>query len=363
MQPHEKSPAVILLAITQGPDATAIGQALQAAGHKVIHAQGGDEVIARMDRADAAVLDWTLPDMTGLECLQRVRILNSLDRAPVILIAGQSLSEQQALGEAIAAGANDCITRPVQPELLTMRLRTWLRLKELRDAREHFQRIAGHDLRNPLTQILATMDVVTALVPVGAPMNRDAFNLLNAVSDAARRMGRIVEDFLDLHVLQDVSLSLELLPVEMGGLIREAVQRHRPRASEKGIAIDVDVGCQGQLMADPNRLEQVIDNLVGNAIKFSPAGSMVSVSCGPDGEGWSRVQVADQGPGLSDDDLRRVFERYARLSARPTAGEDSTGLGLSIAREIVLRHGGEIGVANNSPGPGATFWLRVPTRR
>ncbi len=363
MQSTEQKTPTILLWLEPGAAADGVVAALEEAGLAVIRVGSGEEILARIERADAVVMGWDLPDMSGLECLQRLRILNSLDRAPVILVAGQEHSEQQALSEAIGAGANDCIAQPVQPALLTMRLKTWLRMKELRDAREHFQRIAGHDLRNPLTQILATMDVVTALVPVGAPMTRDAFQLLKAVSDAARRMGRIVDDFLDLHVLQDVSLSLELLPIEMGALLREAVQRHRPRATEKGIAVDVEVGCAGSMLADPNRMEQVIDNLVGNAIKFSPAGSMVSVRCGARGDGWARVQVSDQGPGLSEDDLRRVFERYARLSARPTAGEDSTGLGLSIAHEIVLRHGGKIGVANNEPGPGATFWLEVPTRR
>lgn len=351
---------LILLALPAGADREALHAGLDAAGLSCRGVDSGEEALARVDQASALVLGWTLPDMSGLECLRRLRVLHSLDKVPTVLVADPGHSEHAAMTEALNEGANDCMVAPVDPALLALRLRTWLRLRELREAREHFQRIAGHDLRNPLTQILATVDVVSALVPVGKPMTSDAARLLNAVGDAARRMSRIVDDFLDLHVLQDVSLSLETLPFDIGTLLEAAVLRHRPRAAEKGIAIEITVGCSCRLRIDPDRLEQVLDNLLGNAIKFSPCGSLIAIRCGREPSGWTRVEISDQGPGLSAEDLRRVFERYARLSARPTAGEDSTGLGLAISREIVLRHGGEIGVHNNVEGPGATFWLRLP---
>ena len=103
-----------------------------------------------------------------------------------------------------------------------------------------------------------------------------------------------------------------------------------------------------------------MDNLISNAIKFSPAASTVYIRAKPIEEGW-RLEVQDQGPGLSDEDKQRLFQHFARLSARPTGGEQSTGLGLAITRRIVEAHGGTIGV-NSTPGKGATFWVKLPLK-
>jgi hypothetical protein len=101
-----------------------------------------------------------------------------------------------------------------------------------------------------------------------------------------------------------------------------------------------------------------MDNLLTNAVKYSPPGSTVQVSVQPEGDGW-RINVQDEGPGITEEDRQKLFEDFARLSARPTGGEKSTGLGLAIARRIVHAHGGEIGV-DSIPGHGATFWFTLP---
>ncbi len=110
-------------------------------------------------------------------------------------------------------------------------------------------------------------------------------------------------------------------------------------------------------LADPMRLRQVMDNLISNAVKYSPAGSEVRVRAAVEGDEWL-VSVQDQGPGLTADDQERLFEDFARLSAKPTGGEKSTGLGLAITRRVIEAHGGRIGV-NSTPGSGATFWFTL----
>jgi signal transduction histidine kinase len=114
------------------------------------------------------------------------------------------------------------------------------------------------------------------------------------------------------------------------------------------------------VMADPVHLRQVVDNLVSNAVKYSPPGSTVTVSVEQQNSGW-RVNVQDEGPGITAADREHLFKDFARLSAKPTGGEKSTGLGLAISRRAVEAHGGQIGV-DSEPGHGANFWFTLPNK-
>jgi signal transduction histidine kinase len=111
-------------------------------------------------------------------------------------------------------------------------------------------------------------------------------------------------------------------------------------------------------MADPARLLQVIDNLISNAVKYSPPGSTIRVALLQDQRGW-RINVKDEGPGLTPHDRQNLFKDFVRLSAQPTGGEKSVGLGLAITRRVVEAHGGKIGV-DSEPGQGANFWFMLP---
>ncbi len=131
-------------------------------------------------------------------------------------------------------------------------------------------------------------------------------------------------------------------------------------ATPKGTRIQFQPIVPGAVYADPLRLRQVIDNLVSNAVKYSPPGSVVRVGLQRLDQGW-RIAVQDQGPGLTLTDRQRLFQDFARLSARPTGGEKSVGLGLAIVRRIVEAHGGQVG-ADSEPGQGAVFWFTLPDR-
>lgn len=330
---------------------------LRRGGYRTLAVASAEEALARVEGCDAVLLDIEMPGMGGLQCLRHLREQYLLDQLPVIMVTARD--HAQDVLDSLAAGASDYVAKPIDFPVLAARLRTWLRLKELRDTREHFMRIASHDMRNPLTRILATVDLVREMVPPGEPMTAEVYSLLAGVGDAAQRMGRIVEDFVDLQALQDGGMSLDLEPVEVQGLLEPAVERQLAWAREKGIAVVVADTCAARVLADRDRIEQVLDNFVGNAVKYSRGGTTVRVGAGRTG-GRVRISIRDEGPGLTAEDLAHVFQRYVRLSARPTAGEASSGLGLSIAREIVHRHGGTVGAENNDPGPGATFWLELP---
>ena len=146
----------------------------------------------------------------------------------------------------------------------------------------------------------------------------------------------------------------------MESYLSETVERHARASAAKGTQVLLEHFSTGQVRADPNRLSQVMDNLISNAVKYSPPGSVVRVQVEHGQEGW-RFAVSDQGPGISEGEQKKLFQNFSRLSSRPTGGEKSTGLGLAITRRLVEAHGGKIGVISAS-GAGTTFWFTIPDK-
>jgi signal transduction histidine kinase len=170
----------------------------------------------------------------------------------------------------------------------------------------------------------------------------------------------LLNDLLDVSQIESGNLNLEETSIDLAALLEEAVKWHALVATPKGTRVQLQPTEPGQVHADPLRLRQVIDNLISNAVKYSPPGSLVCVEMQRFDRGW-RIAVKDQGPGLTPADRQRLFQDFARLSARPTGGEKSVGLGLAIVRRIVEAHGGQAG-ADSEPGQGATFWFTLPDR-
>ncbi len=213
--------------------------------------------------------------------------------------------------------------------------------------------IASHDLKAPLRAMLLRAD---QLQPAVAPAGAAA---LSGLRTDGERMLTLVRDLLDVAAVESGELKLQLAPCELRTLAAEVVTSLRPHAEQKRIALHfVSSSDELVLPADRARLAQAIVNLVDNAVKFSPPGAAVRVSLAV-GDGSVRLAVRDEGPGLSPEDFARMFQPFQTLSAVPTAGEPSSGLGLHITREIVARHGGRIDV-DSAPGAGATFVLVLP---
>ncbi|MCK6505080.1 HAMP domain-containing histidine kinase [Myxococcota bacterium] len=354
--PDARSPCILVVDDLQD-NRDLLERRLARAGYRTRSVASAEDALAAVDGCDAVLLDIEMPGMGGLECLRRLRVHSVLDQLPVIMVTARERPEDVVA--CLHAGASDYVSKPIDFPVLAARLRTWLRLKELRETREHFMRVASHDLRNPLTRILSTVELVREMVAPGEVMTPELHHLLAGVGDAAQRMGRIIEDFVDLQAMQDGALSLDQERLDLDALLEPALERQAAWAREKGISLQVERRCGAWVLGDRDRLDQVLDNLIGNAVKFSRGGTTVRLRC-QQAAGRVRVEVQDEGPGLEAQDLGLAFQRYARLSAKPTAGEASSGLGLSIAREIVEMHGGAVGVQNNDPPPGATFWFDLP---
>lgn len=213
--------------------------------------------------------------------------------------------------------------------------------------------IASHDLKAPLRAMLLRAD---RLQPEVAASGVDALAGLRADGE---RMLALVHDLLDLSALESGGLKLRLEPCDLNDLTAEIVLSQRPHAEGKRIALQfVPAASAVVVPADRARLAQALANLVDNAVKFSPPGATVHVGLVADGS-QVRLSVRDEGPGLSAADFAQMFQPFQTLSAMPTGGEPSSGLGLHITRELVARHGGRIDV-DSAPGAGATFAIVLP---
>ena len=220
------------------------------------------------------------------------------------------------------------------------------------DAREEVLKIVSHDLRNPLSTISMSSSLMLE-VPLAEDQRKKQ---LSMIKRAGERMNRMIQDLLDVAKLEAGRLAIEAKPVEIAALLTEAEEMLRPLAADKGLTLETRVvpGLPS-VSADGGRVLQVLSNLVGNAIKFTPSGGSVTIRAEPDGSGV-RMSVADTGSGIPAEQLPRVFGRFWQAN---TSDRRGIGLGLAISKGIVEAHGGKIWVESRV-GEGTTFYFTLP---
>lgn len=232
-------------------------------------------------------------------------------------------------------------------------------LASLDELRRDFIASASHELRAPLTSIRGFLD---ALQDGTATAEADRMRCLQSASSEVRRMTRLVEELLQLSRLQAGVLEFELAPTDLQQLIEGVLQSFEARLRERGVTARLQVQYQKHLpdvLADGERLVQVMVNLLDNALRYSPRGGEIEVRLE-----WQAQHVIctvrDHGPGIPEADLADIFERFHKADPARQVGDQGAGLGLAIAKEIVLRHGGEV-FARNAAGGGAEvgFWVPV----
>jgi len=229
-------------------------------------------------------------------------------------------------------------------------------LHELDDARNQFVAMVSHELRTPLTSIVSFSELIRG---EAKGLTSDGIHFLDIIERNADRMLRLIGDLLLLGRLEAGALPLDLAPASIPDLAVEAVRAASAATASQGITVDVTTGTGPPVLADSRRLLQVLDNLIGNAVKFSHRGDRVQVTADWDGQHW-RVDVADTGIGIPAGEAARLFGRFVRASNARTAGLPGTGLGLSIVKAIVEMHGGHVEVAT-AQDRGTTFSVYLPT--
>lgn len=314
---------------------------------------------------DAVLLDVMLPGMSGFDVLRMIRERDETADLPVIMVS--SRSQENDVVFALRLGANDYIGKPFSVEIARARVKTHVELKrmsdrrkqmiaelqEMREVQESFFRIVSHDLKGPLTNIRLGHSILRDTLSD----QPDTLSLLDNLEMTVQDMQEMIRLFLDVSALQSGKLGVQYEPVSARDVLIHAAERMRFVAEKKGIKIAV-LGAAGYAHADPRLLGQAVQNLLTNALKFSPAGSTVQL--------WGEVEedavvlhVLDEGPGIPPAERAHLFEMFRQLSPRSTHGENGHGLGLWIVRQLTELMGGQVTYTPPQEG-GSMFNLILP---
>jgi len=232
-------------------------------------------------------------------------------------------------------------------------------LAELNEQKNRLLGMAAHDLRNPLGVIMGYAKFLNRTA--GAKLDEKESQFVAQIEKSSQFMLRLLEDLLDVSQIESGKLNLALAPTDLGALVRNNVELNRVLAAAKNIAIELELPAGLPAVdVDATKIEQVLNNLISNALKYSHPGTTVRVSAGArDGE--FEISVRDEGQGIPPAELGRLFQAFPKTTVRSTGGEKSTGLGLAITRRIVEGHGGRIAV-DSRVGEGSVFRLSLPLR-
>jgi two-component system sensor histidine kinase/response regulator len=357
--------ARILIVDDQPANIQIVGSALGKLGHEIIPAADGEAALRRLALRppDLILLDLLMPEMDGCEVCRRLRANPEWRDIPVIFLS--AADDKGFIVRALESGGVDYITKPFNHAELISRVRTQLALKSARDRlrrlaedKDELIGILAHDLKNHLGGMQMSAQLLFDRVSRSPSADERTRQLAENIAYSSGQLLAFVKEFL-ANAAADHGITIKPATLNLSDAAAAAVQQYQETARRKRLDVQVDLPDEGTaVLADVSALDQVLDNLLSNALKFSPPGKriLVRVQTGPT---YVECRVQDYGPGFTEEDKARMFRRYARLSARPTGGEPSTGLGLSIVRKLVRAMNGEL-ICENVAGAGAAFMVRLP---
>jgi signal transduction histidine kinase len=236
----------------------------------------------------------------------------------------------------------------------------WERLRKANNFKSEILGKVAHDLKNPLGVILGRAEILGELAGAKKTLaDEEVAAQLAHIRRSAENLIGMVDSLLSEAMTDALDIAIRREPVNIPLLVREVADASRMMSDRKEQALAVATPKLLTVSGDHDRLREAIDNLVSNAIKYTPHGGHIHLAVAREGS-EAVIRVGDDGPGLSPEDLSRLFGRFQRLSAKPTGGEGSTGLGLSIVKRIVELHGGRITAESGGPGRGTTFTITLP---
>jgi len=336
---------------------------LKTEGYLLAEADSGERAVEvyQQFQPDLILMDVVMAGMSGLEACRELRRIHGDGCAPIIFITAKSESDDVV--EGLAAGGVDYLPKPYRRKEVLARISTHLQNRLLIEqlnranlAKNRFLGMAAHDLRNPLASIRGLAEFLRdgTVGPI-SPEQRD---LVNTIHEASQAMLAVVNDLLDVATIEAGELKVVVEPHNLADLIAKSVGTANIEATKKGTRLLFAPAGAAIAHVDAAKMKQVVDNLLSNAIKYSPPGSTILVELRTAATECS-FSVKDQGPGIPENERDLLFKDFSRLSAQPTGGEKSTGLGLAICRKIVEGHHGSV-IAENLPGGGCEFRVTLP---
>ncbi|HTZ20542.1 MAG TPA: hybrid sensor histidine kinase/response regulator [Opitutaceae bacterium] len=378
MEPREQSSSIdlrgrrILVVDDDRLNVRILSNILKSEGYTLADADSGERALEVYEsfHPDLILLDVMMPGMNGFETCRSLRQRYGGETAPVIFITAKSESDDVV--EGLSAGGVDYLPKPFRAKEALARIRNHLHIRLLSEqqkslvdqlskanaAKNRFLGMAAHDLRNPLASIRGLAEFLRDGV-VG-PLAPEQLDLIKTIHEASQGMLDLVNELLDVATIESGELKLTLEAHNLTELIEKNVYLANIEAAKKHTKIVFAApGRQALLPLDPGKINQVIANLLSNALKYSPAGSTITVEL-HHGKGTWAFSVKDQGPGIPENERDKLFKDFGRLSVKTTGGEKSTGLGLAICRKIVDAHRGTI-AAENLPQRGCEFRVTLPS--
>jgi two-component system sensor histidine kinase/response regulator len=356
--------ARILVVDDQETNVQVVGTMLDQLGYEIVPASDGEQALRRLALrpADLILLDILMPNMDGFEVCQRITAHPEWKEIPIIFLS--AADDKSMIVRALESGGVDYVTKPFNQAELVSRVRTHLalklardRLRQLAEDKDELLGILAHDLKNHLGGMKMSAQLLhDRTAPLADKrIERMSSNILHATG----QMISFVNEFL-ANSSADRDMPLRPESVSLHDVAANVMEQYIDIAQRKGIQLRFEgADSSGSISVDRGALEQVLENLISNAIKFSPSDKKVWVIVERTADGSMECRIKDEGPGFTEGDKALMFRRYRRLSARPTGGEPSTGLGLSIVQKLVKSMNGEL-TCESTPGLGATFIVRFP---
>ncbi len=357
----EKTP--LILVVDDTPlNLQVLGSLLKKHEYRVALSKSGKEALdfVQKKKIDLILLDIMMPEMSGFEVCEQLKSNEETKEIPVLFIT--ALTDTTSKLKAFEAGGMDYITKPFLPEEVLARVKVNIKRREYEEAllesnrlKSDFVSSVSHELRTPLASILGFASTILN----DKAMDRDTRNeFLKIIYDESQRLSNLIENVLSISRIESRNVTYNLTPTEISPVVMEVYDSQKIQCENKGLNFRIDVEeNMPEILADRDAIKQVLLNLVGNAIKFTPKGGSISISMKKNGA-FGSIEVEDNGLGIPEKDLSRVFEKFYRVY-RPGTEIQGTGLGLPIVKDIVEFHNGKIDIESRE-GKGTKFRIYLP---
>lgn len=338
----------------------------------ILKASSGEEALKIAFSEDLALilLDVQMPVMDGFEVAHMLKQTNRTKKTPILFVTAIS-KEKKYMLKGYQEGCIDYLFKPLDVDITQAKVNTLLKLHDqqreleiknaelakLNQEKNYFLGVASHDLRNPIGNIISLVHILED--ELGDSLSLEMKEMLQMMNDSGRDMLELLNTLLDVSKIESGTMNLNLKSDSIGGAIQKSINDNIRTANAKSIVLDYNISDNIPNVAfDKIHLQQVLNNLISNAIKFSFGNTHVEINVNRK-DNDVIISVKDQGQGIPSNDIHRVFMPFARTSVSSTNGEKSTGLGLTIAKRIVEAHGGNIWLSSEV-GKGTTFFFSLP---
>lgn len=304
------------------------------------------------------ITDSKMPNMDGVALVKEIRKVATKEKTSIIGISAFNDSHESALF--IKAGADDFLHKPLIPEEFYSRINNNLQnqeiistLQKLNEEKNRFLAIASHDVRSPLSGISSLCELILD--------NPDEISLefIKVISETTGQVTRLINNLLDVSVIESGKFDIIKTNCDINNIIKRRVILSQASATKKQITIETSLVDLEQIPCDEERISQLFDNLITNAIKYSEPNSKIFIRNQITPENNLRLEFQDQGQGIATEKLGDLFKIFTTAGSIPTGGEKSTGIGLAIAKKIIEAHGGKIWV-ESTIGKGSSFFIELP---